>query len=162
MNISADYRLKNDLAQTRQIEGWVREFAGAAQLSSSVRQALDLSLVEWVTNIISYAYTDDAEHWITIHFATSPGEARVEIEDDGREFNPLTRPSHQTPHSLRGLTRRELLRGAASLGGMWLLGCGSSSSAQTDAGGAATDASAPPPDLATAARPDLASGGCRS
>ena len=100
MNISADYRLKNDLAQTRQIEGWVREFAGAAQLSSSVRQALDLSLVEWVTNIISYAYTDDAEHWITIHFATSPGEARVEIEDDGREFNPLTRPPVDTSRPL--------------------------------------------------------------
>ena len=42
--------------------------------------------------MISYAYDDSQEHWITVRFLSAPGQAGVEVEDDGRDFNPLTRP----------------------------------------------------------------------
>jgi serine/threonine-protein kinase RsbW len=96
MNLVAEYRLRNDPAESRQIERWIQSFADAARLSSTARNAFDLALVEWVTNVISHAFDDAREHWITIRFLASPGQARVEVEDDGREFNPLTLPPVDT------------------------------------------------------------------
>ena len=92
MNLVAEYRLRNDPTESRQLEGWIQSFAEAARLSPVARNAFDLALVEWVTNVISYAYDDAREHWIVVRFLSSPGQARVEVEDDGREFNPLTLP----------------------------------------------------------------------
>lgn len=105
MNLVAEYRLRNDAAESRQIEKWVLSFAEAAQLSPTARNAFDLALVEWVTNVISYAYEDAGEHWIVIRFLVGAGQARAEVEDDGREFNPLTRPPVDTnaPLEQRGI-----------------------------------------------------------
>ena len=66
MNLVAEYRLRNDLAESRRIEGWMKSFAEATHLSSEARNAFDLALVEWVTNVISHAYEDTREHWITV------------------------------------------------------------------------------------------------
>jgi len=96
MNLVAEYRLSNTPAESRQIEGWIQSFAEVAQLSPAARNAFDHALVEWVTNVISYAYDDAREHWIEVRFFTTPGQARVEVEDDGREFNPLARPPVDT------------------------------------------------------------------
>ena len=96
MNLVAEYRLRNDPVESRQIEEWVQAFAETAQLSPATRNAFDLALVEWITNVISHAYDDAREHWITVRFLTAPGQARVEVEDDGRAFNPLTLPAVDT------------------------------------------------------------------
>jgi serine/threonine-protein kinase RsbW len=92
MNLVAEYRLRNDPAESRRIEEWIKSFAEAAQLSPEARNAFDHALVEWITNVISYAYADVREHWITVRFLAAPGQAQVEVEDDGREFNPLSLP----------------------------------------------------------------------
>jgi anti-sigma regulatory factor (Ser/Thr protein kinase) len=92
MDIAAEHRLRNDLAETRRIGGWVEEFAQRAQLPREVQNAIDLALVEAVTNVISYAWADTREHWVTICFHASADEVRIEVCDDGREFNPLTVP----------------------------------------------------------------------
>ena len=92
----AEYRLRNDPVETGHIAQWIQSFAEAAQLSPVARNAFDHALVEWITNVISYAYDDTREHWIEIRFLTAPGQAQVEVEDDGREFNPLTRPPVKT------------------------------------------------------------------
>ena len=96
MNLVAEYRLRNDLAEARRTEEWLKSFAEAAQLSPAARNAFDLALTEWVTNVISYAYEDDQEHWLSVRFLTAPNRARVEVEDDGRAFNPLTLPPVDT------------------------------------------------------------------
>ena len=96
MNIVSEHRLRNDQAETCHIETWVGEFACRAGLSDEVKNAFDLSLVEWTTNIISYAYDDEREHWITVRFLAGDREARVEVEDDGLEFNPLKQPPVDT------------------------------------------------------------------
>ena len=96
MNLVAEYRLRNDLAEARRTEEWLKSFAEAAQLSPAARNAFDLALTEWITNVISYAYEDDQEHWLSVRFLTAPNRARVEVEDDGRAFNPLTLPPVDT------------------------------------------------------------------
>jgi anti-sigma regulatory factor (Ser/Thr protein kinase) len=105
MKLVAEHRLRNDPAEARRIEEWMKSFAETAHLSPAARHAFDHALVEWITNIISHAYADAREHWIVIRFLTAPGQARVEVEDDGREFNPLTRPPVDTsaPLEQRGV-----------------------------------------------------------
>jgi anti-sigma regulatory factor (Ser/Thr protein kinase) len=96
MNAVTEHRLRNNLAETRRIGALVEEFVRRNQLPSAVQRALDLSLTEWITNIISYGYADAAEHWISIRLSLPPGAVRVEVEDDGRQFNPLTLPPADT------------------------------------------------------------------
>lgn len=97
MNFLAEHRLRNDPAEARQLAAWVEDFARRARLPDAIRQAIDLALEECVTNVISYAWTDGQEHWLLIRFKADldhgQGGAEVEIEDDGREFNPLTVPA---------------------------------------------------------------------
>lgn len=96
MNLVAEHQLRNDPSETRHIADWVEDFVSRAGLSREVQNALDLSLVEWVSNVISYAFDDSREHWILIRLTKAETEVRVEIEDDGREFNPLTHPAADT------------------------------------------------------------------
>jgi serine/threonine-protein kinase RsbW len=60
----------------------------------------ELALEEILANIISYGYADDREHEITVSLDAQPGEVRVDVEDDGRPFNPLESPEPYTGDSL--------------------------------------------------------------
>ena len=95
MNLVAEHCLRNDPAETRQLATWVEDFSRRANLPDTVRKAVDLALEECVTNVITYAWNDGREHWVVIRFKADPSEGRaeVEIEDDGREFNPLSMPA---------------------------------------------------------------------
>ena len=53
---------------------------------------MKLALDEILTNVISYAYDDAGEHHITIRFSLEQGKWTVEVEDDGRPFNPSDAP----------------------------------------------------------------------
>lgn len=96
MSAVSEFRLRNQFAELRRVGERVQEFAQAQQLPQNIAQAIDLSLVEWITNIISYAYPDAREHWIDVRLAMTPGEVRLEVTDDGREFNPLNHPPVDT------------------------------------------------------------------
>ena len=96
MTIAIERRLRNDPGEARQLGAWVEAFARQAGLSADVQNALDLSLVEWVTNVIAYAYEDEREHTITLRFKAKVAEVCVEVEDDGKEFNPLLHPPADT------------------------------------------------------------------
>ena len=91
-NVNSQHRFRANSIEQRQVEGWVRDFAQRAGMPDTVRHALDLALEESITNVISYGQEDSAEHWIEIRFAVTGGVARGEVEDGGREFNPLTLP----------------------------------------------------------------------
>jgi len=100
MNFVSEHRLRNNPAERRRLACWVADFVQRAQLPATVGGAIDLALEECVTNIFSYAWKDEREHWATIRFAASDSEARIEIEDDGREFNPLAAPPVDVTQSL--------------------------------------------------------------
>ena len=94
MNLVSEHRLRNSSAETHQLAAWVEDFARRAHVPEAARKALDLALEECVTNVISYAWNDEREHWMVIRFNADSiqGQVEVEIEDDGREFNPLAAP----------------------------------------------------------------------
>ncbi len=87
-----DLVLQNDLADLSRLHRGVEAFAAAHHLPSPVVHAVDLSLTELVTNIISYAYEDSRRHEVLVHLELHGGEVRVRVEDDGRPFNPIQHP----------------------------------------------------------------------
>jgi len=58
--------------------------------------AANLAIEELVTNIIKYGYDDTAAHEIVIQLAVNDSELRIEISDDGHEFNPFDQPEPDT------------------------------------------------------------------
>ena len=82
------------------VSEWVRAFAHQRGLAHPFAYGLDLAVNEALTNIMSYAYTDDAQHAIVVELHVQPGRIRVEVEDDGIPFNPLDLPLEAPPESL--------------------------------------------------------------
>ena len=71
-------------------------FASQHHLSPSVQHAADLALEEHLTNIGGYAYGDAATHRIVVRFAVEEDWLIIEVEDDGKPFDPLQRPEVDT------------------------------------------------------------------
>jgi len=85
--------LKNDLAELERVGVAVEAFGARHGLSTATIFAVHLALDEVLTNVVSYGYDDNREHNITVRLsigdAQSPRRIEVEVEDDGRAFNPL-------------------------------------------------------------------------
>ena len=85
-------RLRNDPRELERLGEWTEALSLAFGLSPEVAFAADLCLQEAVANVIEHGFADGAPHEIGVA-ATRCGRAVVlEIEDDGRPFDPLTAP----------------------------------------------------------------------
>jgi len=71
-------------------------FAAEHRLPAKVLRAADLALEEHMTNVFNHAYADAALHEIRVRLSCDGGALCVEVEDDGRAFNPLEAPSADT------------------------------------------------------------------
>lgn len=74
----------------------LQDFARQHELPASVLQAVDLALEEHLTNILNYAYDGSEPHSICVRLVAQSGWLLVEVEDDGKPFNPLERPAPDT------------------------------------------------------------------
>lgn len=92
--------LLNQLSQLESLSNWVNQLAEQSSLSMKLAFRLDLILAEAVTNIIDYAYDDDAVHTITITAQSQATRMLIQVVDDGLPFNPLERPEVVFPESL--------------------------------------------------------------
>lgn len=87
--------LTNDLAEIARVAAAIETFGQRHGLASAVIFDLQLAVEEILTNVISYAFGDDRPHTIALRLAlvTEPRRrVEVEVEDDGRPFDPLTAP----------------------------------------------------------------------
>jgi len=66
----------------------LHDFCREHAISSDVRFAADLALEEHVTNILAYSGANQ----IVIRGSMLEGFLVIEVEDDGKAFNPLTAP----------------------------------------------------------------------
>ncbi len=71
-------------------------FAHEHELPAKVVQAADLALEEHLTNIMSYAFDEASLHRITVRLQVQDQCLVIQVEDDGRPFNPLERPCVDT------------------------------------------------------------------
>ena len=67
-------------------------FGAEHQLSNDDVMAINLALDEVLMNVIEYRYEDDGDHEITVTMAVEDGVLTIEVEDDGRPFDPLQAP----------------------------------------------------------------------
>jgi anti-sigma regulatory factor (Ser/Thr protein kinase) len=81
--------LKNDLSELEILTRVITEYCESSGLSSQILFALNLSLEEVVANVISYGYEDEHEHLIVVRINRTESRLEIEVEDDGRAFNPL-------------------------------------------------------------------------
>ncbi len=82
-------RLRNNFGELAALREKLKEFCESQSLTQSGIFAVMLSLDELVTNIISYAWEDRLDHSISIRARCGDGFVEIEVEDDGKPFNPL-------------------------------------------------------------------------
>ena len=83
------FELKNRLSELDTLEQKLRQFAKQLGLTEKCYHEINLIFEELFTNIISYGYTDSAEHLINIAISHENGTLVMIIEDDGVPFNPI-------------------------------------------------------------------------
>ena len=89
---SAELRLANDLGAMAQIPGWVERFGGAHGLAAALVNDLNVVLDEVVNNAITHGYDGGTRGEIVVRLRCQPDSVMVEVEDDGRPFDPLQAP----------------------------------------------------------------------
>jgi anti-sigma regulatory factor (Ser/Thr protein kinase) len=88
--------LQNRPEEKERLRPALEEFARQHCLPPAALHAADLALEEHVTNVVAYAYDDGASHEIRIRLALENQCLQIEIEDDGRPYDPLSRPPVDT------------------------------------------------------------------
>lgn len=97
--------LRNDLSEISKLHQELGNFGQKCCLSPRTLFELDLILEEVLANVIAYAYGDNQQHEIVVQANLSDGELVIEVEDDGRPFNPLQVPP---PDLERPLAQRKV------------------------------------------------------
>lgn len=70
----------------------VARFCGGNAIRPDVAFKLDLALEEVFSNIVRHGYGDGRPHEIAVRIERLRGRVRIQIDDDGRPFNPLRAP----------------------------------------------------------------------
>lgn len=92
MDYRASFTIPNRISDIKHLCGSVQNFVTGHGVAPETAQVLDLALDEFVSNVIKYAYEDDDEHVITVRLHIETAQVWMEIEDDGREFDPREAP----------------------------------------------------------------------
>ena len=92
MTDSVELRLANDLAGLAQLADRVESFGAAQRLPASMVNALNVALDEAVSNAINHGYDAGVRGEIAVRLRRAPEGVLLEVEDDGRPFDPLQVP----------------------------------------------------------------------
>ena len=82
----------NQISQLEELARFFEEISDEWELPMSASLNLNLVLEELVTNIIFYGYEDQNKHEITVVVILDNKMINIQLEDDGREFDPLSIP----------------------------------------------------------------------
>ena len=91
----------NALSELPRVTRWIHAWAAEHQVPPETADRLDLCSTELVTNIVSHAYDGDGgDRSILLRLRRDGEVLRLEIEDDGKPFNPLDVKPPEPPASL--------------------------------------------------------------
>jgi serine/threonine-protein kinase RsbW len=85
--------IKNELSELKGLHLKSAEFLETHRVGGRAAYAVSLAIDELVTNVIQYAYVDDASHLIDLRLSIEGEQAILQITDDGRPFDPRTGPA---------------------------------------------------------------------
>jgi anti-sigma regulatory factor (Ser/Thr protein kinase) len=86
---SHQFEIENQLAEISRIAVLLDAFAVYWRWPEKFKHDVNLAVEEVVSNIIMYAYTDEAEHRIKLHFEQDEAHLRITIKDDGKHYDWL-------------------------------------------------------------------------
>jgi anti-sigma regulatory factor (Ser/Thr protein kinase) len=86
-------RLRNRVEELPRVQAALEKFAVAERLPPSLLGSLSLVIEEVVCNVVSHAFEDDAEHEIELRLAVDGDVLTLEVEDEGRDFDPGSVPA---------------------------------------------------------------------
>ena len=89
MKATCQIQLENRIEEFQRFESAFMDFARSQNLTDDVIYAIQLSVDELFTNIVSYGYDDSESHVISFVIDVTAEEIRLEIMDDAKPFNPL-------------------------------------------------------------------------
>ena len=85
-----ELELDSDIQQLMALAEAVEQFAERHAWPMPLTYAFNLSLEEWVTNIIAYGYKEEKGHSIRVILRQAEASAEAEVIDDSEPFSPLT------------------------------------------------------------------------
>ena len=91
MEIQKKVTLVNKLSESERLSKIIEDFAEEKNLSLKLLFEINVALDEILTNIVSYAYNDKAEHKILVRLFSLKDGLKIQVEDEGIAFNPLQR-----------------------------------------------------------------------
>src|SRR5690349_18076703 len=93
MNVERlELRLLNRPEEIKRLQATLEQFGARHRWPIEVLHEIELVIEEWVTNIISYAFDDAAEHQIAFLLEAYPDHVEIQTQDDGKPFDPLSLP----------------------------------------------------------------------
>jgi anti-sigma regulatory factor (Ser/Thr protein kinase) len=84
-----EFVLANRPLEIASLQDQLEAYGRQHRIAPRVLHDVQLALEEHLTNVISYAFRNDQEHQINVRIQIRESELAVEVEDDGRAFNPL-------------------------------------------------------------------------
>jgi anti-sigma regulatory factor (Ser/Thr protein kinase) len=102
---SITIRLEAQLPEVERLNRLARQFGELHEIPGRALYSLNLALDELVTNVILYGYEDPTDQQIVVRIEAEPGRLSGVIEDEGREFDPVSAPP---PDLTSPLASREL------------------------------------------------------
>jgi anti-sigma regulatory factor (Ser/Thr protein kinase) len=92
MSNSIEWILLNRPSEIARLQAQLESLARQLALPPRVLHDVQLALEEHLSNILKCAYADQRDHEIKVRLSHGEIEFCVEVEDDGRAFNPLDYP----------------------------------------------------------------------
>jgi serine/threonine-protein kinase RsbW len=89
---SASVVLVNQRSEIERLSQFVERFGEAHHLAGDEILDINLVLDEIVINVIAHGYVDEREHQIQVSLRLDADLLTIQVEDDGRPFNPLDQP----------------------------------------------------------------------
>ena len=83
------FKLQNRLSELEHLSRHLQQFGEHHGLAPRCVFEINFTLEEILSNIISYAYCDDRQHWITVRLSLEGESLTIQVKDDGRYFNLL-------------------------------------------------------------------------
>ena len=85
-------RIANRRAELRRITVLTEQFGAENQLPDAIINDVQVALDEALSNIVAYGYEAPGSGTIVVRLAYRNDEVRIEVEDEGRAFDPLQAP----------------------------------------------------------------------
>jgi serine/threonine-protein kinase RsbW len=85
--------IENDRSELNTVTNLVASLCAENAITHDVEYDLNLALDEIITNVIRHAFADGHPHQFTVRISVDRSEFVAQVEDDGREFNPVARPT---------------------------------------------------------------------